>query len=238
MWPALITASRLACVTGTAFRNMASIGTFFSPSAHFTAPSTFLPLARDIGGGGSFAAQVARVLPHRHGLRAHRHAVQRGVVTVLARHRHALQAAGRQRCHHTAGHAVVGGHHRVDLVAVLGEDLLHVLLRGLGLPAVGVLLADDLDVALLDRGGQHFLLARAQEVGVRVGGRALDHHVVALRLGGQHRACLHAADFLVVEGDVEHAGRFDQAVVGDHGNALGLGLGQRRARSRPCPSPG
>jgi hypothetical protein len=44
---------------------------------------------------------------------------------------------------------------------------------------VGVGLADDLDVARVDRLLQHLLLAAAQEVGVRVGGRALDHHVVA-----------------------------------------------------------
>ncbi len=81
---------------------------------------------------------------------------------------------------------------------------------------------------LLDRVGQHLLLALAQEVGVRVGGRALDEDVVALGLDLEHAARLHAADLLVVEGDVEHAGLLDQAVVGDDRQALALlGLGQR-----------
>jgi hypothetical protein len=56
-----------------------------------------------------------------------------------------------QRRDDAAGGAVVGRDDRVDLAADLGQDLLHVLLRDLGLPAVGVLVADDLDVALLHR---------------------------------------------------------------------------------------
>ena len=169
---------------------------------------------------GSVTAQVAGVFPHRHGLAAQSHAVQRGMVTILAGHRNALDALGRQGRHHTTGGAVVRGHHGVDLAAGLGDDLLHVFLGNFGLPAVGVFLAHDLDVALLDRRINDFLLATAQEVGVGVGRRALDHHVVALGLGFQNGAGLHAAHFDVVKGDVEHAGRFNQAVIGHHGNLL------------------
>ena len=55
------------------------------------------------------------------------------------------------------------------LVVVGGEDLLHVALGVRRQPAVGVLLADDRDVAAVDGGLQHFLLPAAQEVGVRIG---------------------------------------------------------------------
>ena len=157
-------------------------------------------------------------------MRAHCHAVQRCVVGILAGHGYALHAFGRQGCHHTTGHAVVGGHHRVYLAAIFGQDLLHVLLRYFRFPAVGELVADDLDVALLDGGVQHLLLTVAQELGIGVGRRALDHGVVAFRLGCQHSACLHAADLLVVERDVGHTGRFYQAVIGDDGNLLLVGL--------------
>ena len=150
------------------------------------------------------------------------------MVTVLPGYRHALEPACRQRSDDAASHAVVGGHDRVDLVVVLGENLLHVLLRVLGLPAIGVFVTDDLDVALLDGIGKHFSLAFAQEVGVRVGRRALDEGIVALGLDCEHGARGHAADFLVVEGDVENARRFNQAVIGNHRNVLRLGLGQCR----------
>ncbi|MNV65543.1 hypothetical protein D3C71_1582410 [compost metagenome] len=97
-------------------------------------------------------------------------------------------------------------------------------MRHFGLPALGVFLADDLDVALGDGRLDHFLLPRAQEVGVGVGGRSLDHHVVALGLGLEHGTGLHAADLDVVEGDVEHARGFDQAVVGHDRDLLLRGL--------------
>ena len=172
----------------------------------------------------SVAAQVAGVFPHRHGLAAQSHAVQRSVVTILAGDWNALDALGSQRSHHTTGGTVVGGDHGVNLAAGLGDDLFHVLLGNFGLPAVGVFLAHDLDVALFHSGINDFLLATAQEVGIGVSRRALDHHVVALGLGFQNGAGLHAAHFHVVEGDVEHAGRFDQAVIGDHGDLLLVGL--------------
>jgi hypothetical protein len=97
-----------------------------------------------------------------------------------------------------------------------------------GLPAVGVLLGDDLHVALLHGIGQRVLLAGAQEVGVRVAGRALDHHEAALGLHGQHGPGLQAADFAVVEAQVEDLGRLDQAVIGHDRHLAGLGLVQRR----------
>ena len=104
--------------------------TFFSPSAQTTAPSTFLPPGqRHRRRVAAFAAEVARVLPHRHRLRAERDAVQRRVVAVLARTPERPSGPWRrQRRDHPAGHAVVRGDDRVDLVLVLGQDLLHVLL--------------------------------------------------------------------------------------------------------------
>ena len=72
---------------------------------------------------------------------------------------------------------------RVNLVVVGGQELLHVALRVLRQPAVRVGFADILDLAGVDGGLQHFHLAGEQEVGVRVGRRALDEDVVAFRLG-------------------------------------------------------
>ena len=57
---------------------------------------------------------------------------------------------------------------------------------------------------------------------------SLDEDVVALGLDLEDLARLDAADFLVVEGQVEDAGRFDQAVVSDDRNALCGGLGDGR----------
>src|SRR5271163_1718380 len=70
--------------------------------------------------------QIAGVLPDRHGLGAERDAVDRRVVAVLARDwDRAGHALGGQRRDDAAGHAVVLGDDRVDLVVILGEDLLH-----------------------------------------------------------------------------------------------------------------
>src|SRR5580704_1785331 len=103
-------------------------------------------LARDL-------AEVARVLPDRNGLGAKRDAVDRRVVAILARHRnrtgHSLRS---KRRNDAARHAVVLSDDRIDLVVVLGEDLLHVLLRVVRLPAVGVGHADVLDLAGVHRG--------------------------------------------------------------------------------------
>ena len=92
------------------------------------------------------------------------------MVAVLARDRdRAGQALSRQRRDDAAGGAVIGGHNRVDLVVVGGQELLHVLLRIGGQPAVGIGLADILDLAAVDGLLQHLHRAREQEIGVRIG---------------------------------------------------------------------
>src|SRR3989304_5612511 len=177
---------------------------------------------RYLAGG---AAQVAGVLPDAHGLIALGHVVQRDDVAVLARHRHlAGQTDGGERRNDPAGHPVIGGDDRVHFVVGPGEGLLHVLLRDLGSPPVGILLADDLDVALLDRRAQDIQLAPVNEVGVGVGAAAFDEHVVPLRPDFEHLPRLHPADFAVVEGDVEDARRLDETVVADDRDLLGLGF--------------
>ena len=203
---------------------------------HSSAPSIVAhlgALGQRHGDLAGLAAELAAVLPDRHGLGALGDAVQRGVVAVLPRDRDAVHALRRQRRHRAAGGAVVRGDDRVDVVVVRGQDLLHVALRVGGQPAVGIGLADDGDVARVDRLLQHLLLAAAQEVGVRVGGRALDHHVVAFGLRLQHGAGLHPADLDVVEGQVEGARVLDQAVVGRR-----PGCPRRRRPRRPGRWPG
>ncbi|ENN88048.1 hypothetical protein RHSP_51307 [Rhizobium freirei PRF 81] len=189
-----------------------------------------LALGEVDGDFGGALAEFARVLPDRDGLRAERDAVQSSLVGVLAGNRHgAGETLGVEGCDCAPGGAVVGGDDRVNLVVVGGQELLHVALRVLRQPAVGVSFADVLDLASIDGGLQHFHLAGEEEVGVRVGRRALDEDVVALRLGLQHVASLHAAHFLVVEGDVEGSRIFDQAVVADNRNAFVGGLFDGRA---------
>ncbi len=166
-------------------------------------------------------AEQARVLPHAHRLRAERDTVQRRVVAVLARHRHRTGHALRRQCSDGAARrAVVRGHDRVDAVAVGGQELLHVALGVGRQPAVGIGLADVLDLAGLDRTTQHLELARMQEIGVGVGRRALDEDVIALGLHLEDLAGLDAADLLVVEGDVEDVLHLDETVVADHRDSL------------------
>ncbi len=58
------------------------------------------------------------------------------------------------------------------LLLVGGQELLHVALRVGGQPAIGVGLADLLDLAGIDRGAcSTSMLAREQEVGIRIGRR-------------------------------------------------------------------
>src|ERR1700722_9709724 len=163
------------------------------------------------GGVARDLAEVARVLPDRDGLRAKRDAVDRGVVAILARDRHGTGHPWRgERSDAPPGHTVVLSHHRIDLVVILGEDLLHVLLRVVRLPAIGVGLADVLDLAGLHRRLEHFLDAREQEVGVRIALVAFDEGIGAGGLGGQDRFRHHAPDADIVERDVEHGRDFDQ----------------------------
>ncbi len=143
------------------------------------------------------------------------------MVCILARYRHGAREALRlERGDSSAGGAVIRRHDRVDLVVVRGQELFGVAL-GVGRePAIGVGLADILDLAGVDRFLQHFHLAREEEIRVGIGAVALDEDVVAFGLGLEHGARLHAADFLVVERQVEGVGVFDQAVVADHRNSL------------------
>ena len=99
------------------------------------------------------AAEVAGVFPRAHRLVALGDPVERRDVAVLPRDRNVAGKPLRgERRHHAAGGAVVGGDHRVDVVVVGGQALLHVDLCILGQPAVGIELADDLDIALLNVG--------------------------------------------------------------------------------------
>ena len=116
--------------------------------------------------------------------------------------------------------AVVAGHHRVHLVVVAGERVLHDLERLDRLPVLGPLVGDDLDVALVDQGLQDVHLALAQQAGVVVGGRAADQHVVALGPVLDDVLRLQLAHAHGVERDVEvEVGVADQPVVGDDRHA-------------------
>ena len=135
----------------------------------------------------------------------------------------------RQRGNRTTGCTVVGRNNRINLVVLRGQDLLHVALCVGWQPAVGIGFGNDGDVACVNRGLQHFLLAAPQEIGVRIGGRPLDHDVVALGHGFQNGAGLHAADFDVVEGQIERTGVFDQTVIADNRNTFVSGSCDGRA---------
>ena len=92
------------------------------------------------------------------------------------------------------------GDHGIDVVVVGGQELLHVAL-GIGrYPAIGIGLANVIDGAAVERALEHIQLAGVQEVGVRIGRRALDEHIVAGRLLFEHSPRLQAAHFTVVEG--------------------------------------
>ena len=95
------------------------------------------------------------------------------MVAVLTGHRDALHALRRQRRDNATGGAVIRGDDRIDVVVVGGQDLLHVALCVRGQPAIGIGLADDGDVAAVDRRLQDFLLTATQEVGVRILGEPL-----------------------------------------------------------------
>src|SRR5690606_8737378 len=125
---------------------------------------------------------------------------------------------------HTARHSVVLGENGVNGVVIGGQALLHVRLGVLGLPAVRVGLADDLDLARRDIGAYHFFHALAQEVGIRVARVTLDDRIVSFGLGGLHGFGDDAPDALVVEGQVEGTVVLDQAVVTDNRNAFCRGL--------------
>ena len=169
-------------------------------------------------------AEVTAVLPDGHGLGAAGDAVQRGEIAVLAADRGgAFHALGGKRRDDAAGHAVVLRQDRVHLVVGGGEDLFHVALRVLGLPAVGEGFADDGDLARVDLVADDFHHAFEQEGGVRIARIALDDGVVAVGLHAHDGFRDDPAHALVVEGQVEGAVILDQAVVADHGDILGRG---------------
>ena len=142
------------------------------------------------------------------------------MVAVLTGDRDALHPLRRQCGDDAARGAVIGGNDRVHRVVLSGQDLLHIALSVGGEPAVRIGLGHDGDVARVDGGLKHLLLTAAEEVRVRVGGGALDHHILALRLGGEHRAGLHPPDLDIVEGEVEGARILDQAVIADDRNSF------------------
>src|SRR3984957_11987855 len=176
---------------------------------------------RGLGGG---LAEPAAVLPDRHGLCAKRDAVDRGEVAVLTRDWdltvHALRLEGRDDA---GGHAVILGHDSVDLVVLLGQALLHVLLRIIGLPPVGERLANVLDLAGVHGRLQNFRNAAEQEGCVRIALVALDEGVVSCRLGFQDFLGHQAGDADVVEGDVERVRILELHVIGDHFHASVVG---------------
>ena len=151
-------------------------------------------------------AEQAGVLPDVDGLRAEGDPVEGSEVAVLAGHRNlAGKSLGFERGDDAAGHAVVLGEHGLHVVVGVGEELLR---RGLGdrrIPVVGVVLADDRDVAGLDGLTDDLLVAGTQEVGVGVGGVALDDDVVALGHELVDHLGLQPSDSNVVERDVQRS---------------------------------
>src|SRR4029079_17664803 len=111
--------------------------------------------------------------------------------------------------------AIIGGNDRVNVVVIGSKDLLHVGLSDFGLPAVGVLLSNNLDLAGVDLGLEDLNLPAVDEVADVHRRTALDVDVVAGRPDGETAAGLDAADFGVVEAQIEYAGDFDLDVVAD-----------------------
>jgi hypothetical protein len=182
-------------------------------------------LAQRDGGLAGGGAELAGVLPDVDRLRAERDAVERRLVAVLTGHGDlAGEALGLEGRDDAARHAVVLREHRVDVVVLGGQELLHLRLGDRGVPVVGVGLADDLDVARRDCLTDDLLVPVTQEVGVRVGSVALDDDVLALGHLGEHGLGLHPADLDVVERDVQDTGVLDQTVVRDDGHTVGDGV--------------
>ena len=88
------------------------------------------------------------------------------------------------------------------------------------------MLADDLDVALVDQRLEHLHLAVAQQPRIVVSGGAAQQEVVALGRQFDHALCLQLAHLHVVEGHVAvDVGVQDQAVIRYDLDALLLGAG-------------
>ncbi len=149
-------------------------------------PSTFLPAARATAAAAASLPSTRASFQTGTVLRAERDAVQGGVVTVLARHRHAADAAAEAppRPRRPCRRSRPPPRRPCCRCAVRICSMFFWATSGFQ-PSVYSSPTIFTSPALMAF-GEHLLLARAQEVGVRVGGRALDHHVVALGLRGQH----------------------------------------------------
>ena len=103
----------------------------------------------------------------------------------------------------------------VDFVVVAGQGVFNNAQRFGRVPFLHPLLADNLDITLVDGRLQDFHLAFTQHFGVVVGGRAAEQEVIALGRCVQHAAGLHLADLFVIERDVGvDIGIEDQAIIG------------------------
>ena len=138
MWPASITTLMLSLVIGVGARKIASISTPFSPPDHCTAPSTSasaVPPARAQRDFASSCTQLTSVFPNGNSLRATCNAVQRCMVAVLSADRDVetlcrkAQRSRRLPCRRSRQEPR-------QPVVVGGQDLLHVFLCIVRLPAV------------------------------------------------------------------------------------------------------
>ena len=182
-----MTTFRLSLVIGTGVRNSDVISTFFGPPLNCTAPlMSFIavPLASlesHLAGG---LAERAGVLPHRHGLRAERDAVERRMVAVLAGDRNLSgQALGRQRRDDAAGHAVVLGERRRRPCCCCRSGTAPSPSGRSPDPSCRCRISPTFLMSpLFTAASDHLFDAGTQEVGIRIGRVALDEDVVALRL--------------------------------------------------------
>ena len=182
--PASRTTSRLSWVIACGSRRI-EVSSLPSGEVNGAVPSTaaMSGFAQSCDGGlTGRRAEQAGVLPDVHRLGAEGDPVEGGLVAVLAGDRDlAGEALGLEGGDDAAGHPVVLGQDGVDLVVRCGEELLHGGLGDRGIPVVGVVLTDDRDrVAALAFGRDAGVgVSLAEEVGVGVGGVALDDDEVA-----------------------------------------------------------
>src|SRR5258705_1931817 len=157
-------------------------------------------LAQLEGGLAGLRAELGRVLPDADDLGAEGDAVEGGLVAVLATDLDGTTLVPVERGDDAGRHAVVLREHGLDVVLVGRQDLLHLGLRVLRLPAVGVDLGAgrDLDRTRGDERGDDLLHALAKEERVGLAELTLDDRVVAGRLGRRDCAGDHPSDFDVV----------------------------------------
>src|SRR5256885_3959350 len=104
------------------------------------------------------------------------------------------QAGGLHGLEGAQGGAVVGGDHRLELLAGGGEDVLHELLGVGWIPVLHPLIGDDLDLAGLDERVEDLHLALPEQVGGVVGGASAEGNEIARVLHGQAALGLGGAD--------------------------------------------